>query len=61
MNHRWGDPVRHDPNNTDRTCKTCGVVRRTRKEPPQYWNEYHRDGVKLDGRPDCQPLQPMET
>lgn len=52
MNHRWGEPMRLDSNNTVRTCVNpgCGLIRRSRHEPdndPPHWTEYEIAGKRL--------------
>lgn len=49
-NHSWSDPVRPDAQNTLRTCKNCGIVKRSRHEPendPPHWTEFERHGRRV--------------
>lgn len=48
MTHRWGQPIRNDHHSTRRVClKGCGTVKVSRKEPPEYWTEFWRDGERV--------------
>jgi hypothetical protein len=57
--HKWGEPDRSDPYSTRRQCTRCPTVKVTRKEHPQYWTEFWRDGVRVsvDKTPACEPVR----
>lgn len=53
--HQWSEPDRSLHHTTKRVCLRCELVKLTRKEPPQYWTEFVRDGepVNSERTPSC--------
>ena len=45
----------HRRHTTKRICTRCGLVKLTRKEPPEYWTEFVRNGehVNSERTPSC--------